>query len=128
MALVVSVQRSRVLLVGLVLLHLAAISHQVDGGGGASLLQRSVLLLLTPLQRAVAALVGGVAESWRGYGFHRETYRENRRLESRMRELEVELQVLSRRAQESERLRQLLELRRTLPLETLPAQVVARDG
>jgi len=31
-------RRSRLLLGGLVLVHLAVISHQVDGGGGVSLL------------------------------------------------------------------------------------------
>jgi len=104
------------------------ISHQVDGGGGVSLLQRFLISLLAPLQRAVEVVSGTVAETWRGYGFHRETYERNRRLEARLRELEVALQTQSQRAQESERLRALLELRKELPLETLPAQVVAREG
>ncbi len=124
----VSARRSQFLLVGLVLVHLAVISHQVDGGGGVSLLQRVVISVLTPVQRAVDAVAGTVAEAWRGYGFHRETYLRNRRLEARLRELEVELQTQSQRAQESERLRDLLELRKALPLDTLPAQVVAHDG
>jgi len=125
---VVSARRSRLILLGLVLLHLAAISHQVDGGSGVSLLQRLVLAVLAPLQHGVEAVVSGVSEAWRGYGFHRETYRENRRLTARLHELEVELQTQSDRAEESVRLRELLELRRVLPLDTLPAQVVARDG
>ncbi len=128
MTLAVSARRSQLLLVGLVLLHLAVISHQVDGGGGVSLLQRSALLFLTPLQRAVELVASGVGEAWRAYGFHHETYARNRQLEARLRQLEVELQSVSQRAQESDRLRELLELRRTLPFETLPARVVARDG
>jgi rod shape-determining protein MreC len=128
MTLVVSARRSRLILLGLVLLHLAAISNQVDGGSGVSLLQRLVLGVLAPFQHGVEAVAGGVSETWRGYGFHRETYRENRRLAARLRELEVELQTQSHRAQEAVRLRELLELRRVLPLDTLPAQVVARDG
>jgi rod shape-determining protein MreC len=128
MTLVVSARRSRFILLGLVLLHLAAISHQVDGGGGVSLLQRLVLGVLAPFQHGVEALAGGVSEAWRGYGFHRETYAQNRRLAARLRELEVELQTQSHRAQEAGRLRELLELRRVLPLDTLPAQVVARAG
>lgn len=128
MAPAVAANRSRFLLVGLVLVHLAAISHQVDGGGGVSLLQRSLLSALTPLQRGVSALVGGVHEAWQGWGFHRETYRQNRRLEARLRALESELQARSLRAQEADRLRELLELRRALPLQTIAAQVVGKDG
>jgi rod shape-determining protein MreC len=128
MAQAVAARRSRFVLVGLVLVHLAAISHQVDGGGGVSLLQRSLLTTLSPLQRGVAAVIGGVAEAWRGWGFHRETYTENRRLEARLRELETELQARSRHEQEADRLRELLGLRRALPLETIPAQVVGRES
>jgi rod shape-determining protein MreC len=121
-------RRGRVLLAVLVLAHLALISHQVDGGGGVSLLQRAILAAVTPVQRAVEAVVGGAAEAWRGYGFHRETYEENRRLVKRLRELEAELQARSPRAQEIEQLRELLQLRKALPLDTVAAQVIGRDG
>jgi rod shape-determining protein MreC len=128
MALAVPARRSRLLLGGLVLVHLAAISHQVDGGGGLSLLQRGLLTVLSPLQRAVGAIVGGVDEAWRGWGFHRETYVENRRLAERVRQLETELQARSVRAEEGERLRELLGLRRVVPMDTVAAEVVGRDG
>jgi rod shape-determining protein MreC len=128
MALAAPARRSRLLLAALVLAHLGAISHQVDGGGGLSLLQRGLLAALSPLQRGVGATVGGAEEAWRGWGFHRETYLENRRLEDRVRRLETELQARSSLAREAERLRDLLALRKAMPLETLAAQVVARDG
>jgi rod shape-determining protein MreC len=121
-------RRSRFLLVGLALAHLVAISHQVDGGGGVSLLQRGVLGLVSPLQRAVSRTAFYAAELWHGFVFHRETYVENRRLRGRVRELETELQLRAYRAQESVRLRELLELRQAVPLDTLAAQVVGRDG
>lgn len=128
MSMAAPARRGRVVLVVLVLVHLALISHQVDGGGGASLLQRTILAAVTPVQRAVAAVVGGAAEAWRGYGFHRETYEENRRLVKRLRELEAELQARAPRAQEVEQLRELLQLRKALPLDTVAAQVIGRDG
>jgi rod shape-determining protein MreC len=128
MALAVPARQSRVLLVGLVLVHLAVISHQVDGGGGVSLLQRGLLAVLSPLQRGVGAIVGGAGEAWRGWAFHRETYEKNRRLGERVRQLETELQAFSARAQEGARLRELLELRQAVPMETVAAEVVARDG
>ncbi len=128
MVLAVAAHRSRFVLVGLVLLHLALISHQVDGGGGVSLLQRSLLTAFSPLQRGVDALVSGVSELWLGWGFHRQTYQENRRLEARLHALETELQVRSPQVREAERLRELLGLRRALPLDTLAAQVVGKDS
>jgi len=127
-ALAINTRRSRILLVGLVLLHFAAISHQVDGGDGLSLLQRGLFVLLSPLQRGMSGVVGGVRELWNGYGFHRETYVENRRLEERVRYLETLLQERSFLAHEAERLRKLLGLREILPMETLVADVVSRDG
>jgi len=128
MALAVPARRSRLLLVGLVLAHLAVISHQVDGGGGLSLLQRGLLGALSPLQRGVGAFVGGVREVWRGWAFHRETYEKNRRLEGRVRQLETELQARSFEAQETQRLRELLGMRQAVPMDTVAAQVVGRDG
>jgi rod shape-determining protein MreC len=128
MGLAVDTRRGRFLLVGLVLLHFAAISHQVDGGGGLSLLQRGLFSLLAPLQSAMSSVVGSVRELWKGYGFHRETYSENRRLQEQVRYLEVLLQERSQLAHEAERLRGLLGLREMLPVRTLVADVVSRDG
>lgn len=128
MALAASARRSRFLLVGLVLVHLVAISHQVDAGSGVSLLQRALLTVLTPLQRGVGAVVGGVAELWRGWAFHRETYQDNLKLQQRVRTLETELQARSHLAQEAGRLRELLSLRQAVPLDTLAAQVLGKDG
>lgn len=125
---VATTRRSRLLLVALALAHLVAISHQVDGGGGVSLLHRGLLTLLTPAQRGVGAVAGGAAELWRGWGFHRETYEENRRLKARVRELEAVAVAAAESVREAERLRELLALRRTAPLETVAARVVARDG
>ena len=128
MALAVDTRRNRFLLVGLLLLHFAAISHQVDGGDGLSLLQRGLFSLLSPLQRGMSAVVEGVREVWNGYGFHRQTYTENRRLEERVRYLETALQERSHLAQQAERLRELLGLREILPMKTLVADVISRDG
>jgi rod shape-determining protein MreC len=128
MSLAAPLRRSRFLFLGLVLGHLAVISNQVDGGGGVTLLQRGALVLLTPLQDALGAVLAGAAETWRAYGFHRETYEQNRRLEERVRQLETELEARSHGGAESDRLRELLGLRKALPLETVAAQVVSRDG
>lgn len=128
MALALDARRSRLLLVCLVLMHFAAISHQVDGGDGLSLLQRGLFAVLSPLQAGMGGVVSSVKELWYGYGYHRQTYAENRRLEERIRYLETLLQERSHLARETERLRELVGLREILPLETLVADVVSRDG
>jgi rod shape-determining protein MreC len=128
MALAAPARRSRFLLVVLILVHLTAISHQVDGGTGVSLLQRALLSVVTPLQRLVSGTAFMATELWRGWGFHRETYAENRALREQVRSLETELQLRAHRAQEAVRLRELLALQQAVPLDTLAAQVVGRDG
>lgn len=124
----VETRRSRLLLGFLLLLHLVIVSRQVDGGGGGSLLERVVFAALSPLQTAVAWSGRTVRDSWNRYVNLRRVQQENQILTARLRESQLLLQERSERAGEAERLRDLLELRQGLPLETLVAEVVARDG
>jgi rod shape-determining protein MreC len=125
---IIDARKSRFILVGLVLLHLVVISHQVDGGSGASLLQRLVFAVLSPFQEAVAAAVRGVARTWTGYLDLRGVREKNQRLEERLSILETLLQEKQHKARESERLRELLQLRADLPHKTIVAEVIAREG
>ena len=94
-------------------------------GGGVSLLQRALLercwcrSSAASRRRSAAASSSGAA----GRSTARPT-RENRRLHAELRALETELQQRTFRAQEAERLRELLGLRQALPLDTLAAEVV----
>jgi rod shape-determining protein MreC len=128
MARVIDTRKSRILLVALVLSHLVVISHQVDGGGGASLLERGLMTMLAPFQNAVAWTVGGVSSAWHGYIDLRGVRDRNHRLEERVAVLETLLQEKQDLAREAEHLREVLELRQVLPLETITADVVTRDG
>ena len=119
---------NRLLLGALVLAHVVVISHQVDGGGGLSLLERGVFSLLSPLQRGAGACVRAVSDAWSGYLDLRRVRGENLQLRDHVSDLETALQERQSRATEAGRLRQLLELRSILPLDTLAAEVVAREG
>jgi rod shape-determining protein MreC len=121
-------RRSRILLVALVASHLVVISHQVDGGQGASLLERGIFGLLYPFQWAVAASVRGVKGAFASYVDLRGVRGDNLRLQERVAHLETLLQEKQDRVQEAERLRETLGLREILPLKTVAAEVVARDG
>jgi rod shape-determining protein MreC len=117
-------RRRRLLLAVLVIAHLVAISNQVDGGGGASLLQRWTLTALSPLQSALSTVVGGVGSVWSSYVGLRGAHQENQRLQERVAGLEQELQ----QAEEAARLRELLDLKQIMPVQTLVAMVIAREG
>ena len=121
-------RRGRLLLAGLVIAHLIAISRQVDAGGGSSLLDRAVYATLSPLQAAGAAGVRGVKGLWFSYVDLRGVRAENGRLQDRLREVETRMQERQRDAEETARLRELLELRQMLPHDTLVAQVIVREA
>jgi rod shape-determining protein MreC len=125
---VIDTRRSRLLLAALVVSHLVVIGHQVDGGEGLSLLQRVVFKLLSPVQRVVAAVAHGVGQAWSSYLDLRGVREDNRRLAERVAGLEGQVQYEQQRVLEAERLRELLELRQVLPIATIAAEVVGRDG
>lgn len=122
-------RRSRILFAGLVLAHLLVISSQVDGGGGgASLLQRWTLSVLSPVQGGLTGLVRGVSSVWSSYVGLRGVHAENQRLAGRLREAEQELQQRREQAEEAGRLREVLGLKQILPAQSIVARVIARDG
>ncbi len=121
-------RRSRLVLAGLVLVHLVLISRQVEGGAGGSLLERIVLGVFSPIQSGVVWTGKSFRNAWDGYVALRGAERENRVLREQLRRAELLLQERSERAREAEQLREVLELRKALPLDTLTAEVVGRDG
>ena len=128
MARVIDTRRSRLLLAALVVSHLVVIGHQVDGGEGLTLLQRVVFKLLSPVQRVVAAVAHGVGQAWSSYLDLRGVREDNRRLAERVAGLEGQIQYEQQRVVEAERMRELLDLRQVLPIATIAAEVVGRDG
>ena len=121
-------RRSRLLLAALVVAHLVAISRQVDDAGGNSLLHRAVYGTLSPLQAVVSAGVRGVRNVWFSYVDLRQVRQDNIRLQERLRDVETRFMERQRDAEEAARLRDLMELRRILPHDTLVAQVIVRDA
>ena len=120
--------KSRLLLAGLVLGHLVAISRQVDVGDGATLFERTLFAMFSPLQDLISGGVDGVGGTWSSYVALRGVREENERLRDRLAVTELLLQQRTHQAREAQRLRELLQLREVLPLQTLVAEVIARDG
>jgi rod shape-determining protein MreC len=127
MASVIETRKSRLLLVGLVLAHLVAISKQVERGG-QSLLGQGLFAFVAPIQAAITGTIRGIGGGWSGYVDLRRVYEQNRALQERVRVLEKQLQDRQEQAQEAERLREMLQLRKELPLDILAAEVIVREG
>lgn len=127
MARVIETRKTRLLLVGLVLAHLVAISKQVERGG-QSLLVGGLFAVAAPFQAAITGAIRGVSGGWSGYVDLRRVHEENARLQERIAFMERQLQEKQELAREAERLREILQLRKDLPLDTVAAEVIAREG
>jgi rod shape-determining protein MreC len=127
MASVIETRKSRLLLVGLVLAHLVAISKQVERGG-QSLLAGDLFAVIAPFQAAITGAIRGVSGGWSSYVDLRRVYEQNHTLQERVRGLEKQLQARQELAQEAERLREMLQLKKELPLDVQAAEVIVREG
>jgi rod shape-determining protein MreC len=122
-----SLRRSWMWLLAFLILHLVAISRQVDMDG-VSLFEKTVLSLFSPVQNTLSSLADSATEAWASFVYLRSVGVENESLKSRLRA--AELQLLAQRAavEENARLRGFLDLKPRLPMETLLADVVARNA
>ena len=106
--------RAHVLLVVVLFSLLVLMSVQVRGEG-ASLLERSLFGVTSPVLRVAFGALSLMESGWRSYFDLRGVRRTNDELGHRLLELEVEQQRLEQVAQENQRLRELLRLRAVLP-------------
>ncbi len=122
-----SLRRSWMWLLALLILHLVAISRQVDVDG-ISMFERVVLSFFSPIQNVISSLAVGVSGAWGSFVDLRSVGAENDQLRNRVRV--AELQLLSQRAavEENRRLREFLGLKPRLPMATLLADVIARNA
>ena len=122
-----SLRRSWMWLFAFLILHLVAISRQVDVDG-ISLFELTLLSFFSPVQNSLSWATDGVAGAWSAFADLDEVGAENERLKNRLRI--AEMQLLSQRAavEENTRLRVFLDLKPRLPMATLLADVVARNA
>jgi rod shape-determining protein MreC len=122
-----SLRRSWMWLLAFVILHLVAISRQVDVDG-VSLFERTVVALFAPLQNGVSSGAASVAGAWRSFVDLRSIGAENEQLKERLKLAEMQLLTQRAAVEENERLRVYLELKPRLPMATILADVVARNA
>jgi rod shape-determining protein MreC len=119
--------RDIVLVAILLAFPLLVLRSHVKEPASLNLVDRLILRVSSPLINAVAAVARGISGSWSRYIYlvHLET--DNQRLQSENRRLRAELERASREVAKVDDLERQLQLRRTLPIETLAARVIGLE-
>jgi rod shape-determining protein MreC len=118
-------KRPLLVFVGAVVLHIVLISAQVNTTAGIPFIQVATFGVFSEVQRWTMAGFNGLRGFWTGYVGLREVHAENERLTRELQTLQVQLQAERAQAQQTDNLRQLLELRQRSGLETVAAEIIA---
>ncbi len=120
--------RAASVVLAVVLAQVLLISVQLTGRTGTTLLDATVLGAFGEAQRLVAGATGLVRGIWNGYIGLRGVERTNRDLEAEVAALRLQLQQQHALVQQARRLERLLDLRRSVDLDTLGARVIGADA
>jgi rod shape-determining protein MreC len=121
-------QRTGYLFLAVMVGHVILISAQVQTKEGVRVLETVTFGVFAEVQRGGATLIGGWRRIWSGYIALRGLRAENETLKQRLSELQVRLQEERALAQRTERLQKLLDLKSSVGLPTLAAEVIAGDA
>jgi rod shape-determining protein MreC len=108
-----------------VVAHLVLISTQVTSTSGVPVLQAVTFGLVAQVQRAGAAVIGGLSSFWTEYMDLRGVRAENAKLKSDLGATKLLLQQERALAQRTDALAHLLDLKTRTKLETLASEVIA---
>jgi rod shape-determining protein MreC len=104
---------------------LVLLTLQMRGrAGGAS---EVLAVLTTPVQTVLARINRATLGVWGTYRDWKNVRTENRRLRDEAQRLRVEALRVTETAAENDRLRRLLTLKQSLPLETMAGEIIARE-
>jgi rod shape-determining protein MreC len=117
-------QRTGYLFLAVTVGHILLISAQVQSKSGGRVLETVVFSAFSEVQRGTAGVFGGIRNVWGNYVALRGTKSENEALRTQVADLQVKLQQERALAQRSARLQQLLDLRSTIQLPTVAAEVI----
>ncbi len=92
-----------------------------------SALDRFVLRVSAPVEYGVAVVTRGVSNLWGDYVYLVDVKKDNDRLSYETARLRADVHRLEQREVENRELRRLLALRETIPVETVSAEVIAKE-
>ena len=117
--------RAFFVLVVVLVAQLLLLSVQITRGRNVRLIQVWTVAVFTPFERSVHWVVSGVGNTWNRWAGLRQAQQENEELRRLLADDQLRLQRLSEQAAQTESLRALLELKKTLPMQTVAAEVIA---
>src|SRR6266704_4028312 len=122
MAHLLTERKPYLLLLVLLTLNLGLMSSRIKSAGQGSLLEEAVMSLMSPFLKGAHWAGQGVSGTWGAYVNLRGVERENRRLHDQLDSLAIKAQEGEESRQELARLRELLDLRGSVPWTTVAAR------
>jgi len=120
-------RRSLILSVTLLVSFLFMTLQVRQEGPLVDLVERGLVLTVTPLLKLYATVTGGASDLWTHYVDLRRVRAENLKLEEEVAALRQEVRRLTETGLENSRLRRLLDLPAGLEFDLVTAQVIAKD-
>ena len=117
--------RPLVALSAIVAAQLLLLSLQITRNHHVRLIRYWAVAVFDPFERSLGGLMNVSANAYRTYRHLWHADQENRELHIQLVAAQEQIQRLSRRAEETQRLRTLLDFRNQLPVQTVAAEVIA---
>jgi rod shape-determining protein MreC len=117
--------RSFFALVAVVTAQLLLLSLQITRNHHVRLIRYWAVVAFDPFERSLGGLMNVSANAYRTYRHLWRADQENRELHMQLVAAEEQIQRLSQQAEETQRLRTLLDFKNQLPLQTIAAEVIA---
>ncbi|MCG6917457.1 MAG: rod shape-determining protein MreC [Deltaproteobacteria bacterium] len=109
------------------LLALSLISANLHSRENMSFFESLVVGVTSPVQKAVWGVIGGISSIWRGYFYLVGLEKENQALKRELQELKLQVNRYREADLANQRLRALLNFKKSIATPLLPAQLVAFD-
>jgi len=109
------------------LLALSLISANLHSRENMSFFESVVVGIASPVQKVLRGIIGGVGDAWRGYFYLVGLRQENEALRKELQELKLQLNRYREADLANQRLRSLLNFKKSIATPLMPAQLVAFD-
>jgi rod shape-determining protein MreC len=109
------------------LLALSLISANLHSRENMSFFEAVVVGIASPVQKVLRGIIGGVGDVWRGYFYLVGLRQENETLKKELKQLKLQLSRYREADLANQRLRSLLNFKKSIATPLMPAQLVAFD-
>ena len=109
------------------LLALSLISANLHSRENMSFFESVVVGIASPVQKVLRGIIGGVGDVWRGYFYLVGLRQENETLKKELQQLKLQLSRYREADLANQRLRSLLNFKKSIATPLMPAQLVAFD-